>query len=128
MAEYYGGEYIYSVLTGDSAVVALVGSSVYNAAMIPQTDTSEKVINFYPVGTLDNSLNYFQLEISVDCRAKTDYEAYEIATAVSSALNRKAVQVGSSVYFGTISILPVIRPADEADSYNVPVQILVRRK
>lgn len=133
----YGGEYIYDVLSNDSAVTAIVGTfavgetdypAIYNARMVPQTDTNDETINFYRSSNFNAALNYFDATWSIDCRAKSEYEAYDLADAVKDALNRKSAAAGGYIYFGTISILPAIPPADDADVYNVPVEINLRRK
>ncbi len=126
--DYLGGDYIYSTLSGDSDITAEVGTSIYNARMIPQTDDSAETINFYQAGTLNMTDEYFQLTWSIDCRAATDYTSQKIAGLVTTALNRVNTTVGGKDYFGTISILPTIPPADESDVYNTPVEIIVRRR
>ncbi|MDA3939821.1 MAG: hypothetical protein PF693_10990 [Spirochaetia bacterium] len=124
----YGGDYIYSVLSNDSAVTALIGTALHNARMIPETETGTDTINFYRLGTFDGTLEYFELDWSIDCRSESEYTAESIATAVTEALNRVDTTVGGKIYFGTITVLPIIPPADVADVYNVPVNLTVRRK
>lgn len=133
----YGGDYIYSILSNDTNVTDLVGTftagettypAIYNARLIPQTDDNTETINFYRSSNFNAALNYFETTWSIDCRAKSEYEAYEIADAVKDALNRKSAEAGGYKYFGTISILQAIPPADDADVYNVPVEINLRRK
>ncbi len=126
--DYRGGEYIYSVLSNDTDVTDIVGTSVYNARMVPQTDTSAETINCYQSGTYNAAEEFFQTTWSIDCRAGTEQESQELAQAVESALNRKSASVGGYLYFGTISILPTIQPADDADVYNTPVEIIARRR
>lgn len=123
----YGGDYIYSILSNNSAVTAIT-TAIYNSRLIPETETSTETINFYRTNSFNAALDYFDAIWSIDCRAKNEYEAYDLAEAVKNALNRKTSTVGGCIYFGTISILPVIPPIDETDVYNVPVEINLRRK
>jgi hypothetical protein len=126
--DYKGGDYIYTALSSNSDVTDIVGASIYNARMIPQTDTSTETINFYQAGTLNLADEYFQLTWSIDCRAATGYKSQELAGIVGDALNRIHYDLGGVMYFGTCSILGMIPPADEADVYNTPIQIILRRR
>ncbi|MFO8172923.1 MAG: hypothetical protein R6T96_01475 [Longimicrobiales bacterium] len=134
----YGGEYIYDVLSNDSAVTDIVGTftddagdtwpNIFGSRKVPQDKTSRETINYYISSNFNAALNYFDINFSIDCRAKSEYEAYDLADAVNDALNRKSAAAGGYIYFGTISILLAIPPADDADVYNVPVEINLRRK
>lgn len=123
----YGGDYIYTILSNDTAVTAIT-TAIYNARMVPATEESTETINFYRSAPFDAAMTYFDTVWSIDCRAKSEYTAYDLADTVKDALNRKSSAVGGYIYFGTISILPAIPPADDADVYNVPVEINLRRK
>ncbi len=126
----YGGEYIKRVLNNSTPVTDLVAiGNIYNARKVDPTATVDETINFYRLGNFDATLEYFQVDWSIDCRAKNPYIAENIATAVTTALNRvDNTIVDSKLYFGTVNILPIIPPMDEADVYNVPVNLTVRRK
>ena len=138
MAENYGGDYFYDVLTNDSNVTSKVGTwtdstdtlhpSIHMSRLVPQIDGSDNTINFYRTGNVNSADNFFQTEWSVDCRAKEEYTALDIATAVRDAINRNFASVGGKRYFSTVAILPAIEPADDADVYNVPVTVTLRRK
>jgi hypothetical protein len=132
MSEYYGGDYIYSVLNADSGVIASLGTSsnhpVFIAKIIPSDRTERKTINCYRLDPFDASLEYFVSKWSIDCRADDEYESQAIATAVTSALNRVHKIVSGETYFGTVSILSTIPPIDESDQYNTSVQLLIRRR
>jgi hypothetical protein len=128
MSELYGGDYIYEVLSNDSDIIDLVSTSIYNARVIPSDETSYDTINFYPSGTFNAALDFFTIQWSIDCRSKDDFKAYNIASAVVGALNRLTGDIGGYKYFGTCEILPIIPPANEQDVFNVPVQILLRRR
>lgn len=127
MSDTLGGDFIYTTLAGDAGVTALT-TALYNARMIPDTETSRETINFYPVGNYDARLEYFTIPWSIDCRASTTIGSIAIAVAVRDAINRVTASVGGYVYHGVIQIGGVIPPADEADVYNTPVTITVRRK
>jgi len=63
MSEYYGGDYIYSVLNADSGVISALGTSsnhpVFIAKKIPSDRTERKTINCYRLDPFDASLEYF---------------------------------------------------------------------
>jgi hypothetical protein len=122
-----GGDFIYSVLSNDSGVIAIT-TAIYNSRMVPETEDDLTTINFYPVGTYDASLTYFQIPWSIDCRAPTSYESLDLALAVRDAMNRETAAVGGFVYHGVIQIGAAIPPLDQADVFNTPVTITVRRK
>jgi hypothetical protein len=129
MAEYYGGDFIYSTLSTDAGVTALAPAvNIYTDTMVPETDTADNTINFYMSGNFNAALEYFEVEWSIDCRAKKGYTAIDMATAVTSAINRVSATVGGFTYFATAEILPVINPVYDADKFNCPVQVRVRRR
>lgn len=127
MADQIGGDYIYYMLSNDAAVTGLVSDSIYNARVVPKDDTNTKTVNFYFAGNYNGSLEWGRLPWSASCRAKTDYEALEIAIAVKEALNRENQVVNDLSHYSICTILAVIPPVDESDYYNVPVEILVKR-
>lgn len=127
MTDNLGGDYIYTVLTAAAPVTTLVSTSIYNARLIPETDTSVNTINFYMTGNFDRTFEFDSLRWSINCRSNTDYTAYNIAEAVSNAINRTGETLSGKKYFSTVSILPVIPPVDDADRYNVPVEVLIKR-
>jgi len=128
MSEYLGGDYIYNVLSNDATVTGYVGTSIYNARMVPDTDTSAETINFYMTGNFDAALEYGDFTWSIDCRSTEEAGALTIAIAVKDALNREHKSVSGYHYFGTVTILPVIPPVDNVDVYNMPVQLRVTRR
>jgi hypothetical protein len=117
-----GGDYIYTVLSG------ALSAPAYNSRMVPETETSKTTVNFYPVGNYDASFEYFSIPWSIDCRAPTSNSSIELAIEVRDALNRETAVVGGYTYFGVIQIGGVIPPLDDADVYNTPVTLTVRRK
>ena len=131
MSEYYGGDYLYSVMNADAGIIAALGTSsnhpVFNARMVPSDRTERKTINFYRLDPFDATLEYFTSKWSIDCRADSEYDSQAIASAVTFALNRVHILVDGKTYFGTISILATIPPLNDADQYNTSVQIQIRR-
>jgi hypothetical protein len=138
MSDFYGSDFIYDKLLNDASVTSLVGTwegddtntypSIHNALLIPESDESRETINFYRSGNYDASLEYFQVEYSVDCRGKAEYNSFEIAMAVVASLNRVNATLGGVDYFGVCTVLPTIRPIDQSDVYNTPVLFRLRRK
>lgn len=127
MSDTLGGDFIYTVLSASSEVTALT-TAIYNGRMIPKTETAQTTINFYPVGIYDARLSYFSTEWSVDCRAPTSGGSLDLAVAVRDALNRVTSAVGGYVYHGVIQIGGTVPPLDDADVFNTPVTLTVRRK
>lgn len=124
----YGGDYIYTALSASSALLAYIGTSLYNGTMVPQTDKTLKTINFYRIGNLEGGLEYFRQDWSIDCRAKTEKTSREIASVVYDVLNRHSGTVGGFDYFGVASVGQTIPPIDTEDVYNTPVNLLLRRR
>jgi hypothetical protein len=132
MSEYYGGDYLYTVLNADAGVISSLGTTsnhpVFNARMVPMDRTERKTINMYRLDPYDASIEYFQSKWSIDCRGDTETDSHAIADAVTTALNRVHTLTTGIMYFGTVSILSTIPPANDTDQYNTSVQILIRRK
>jgi hypothetical protein len=122
-----GADFIYTTLSGDSGVAAIT-TDIYTARIVPETVTNTETINFYMSGQYNPSLEYFSAEWSIDCRAKEYYDSLQLAVAVRDAINRVTSAVGGYTYHGVNQIGGTIPPADEADVYNTPVTITVRRK
>ena len=120
-----GGDYIYSVLDDLSS---LSDYEIENARKVSSTNTSGDTINFYQITPFEGGLEYFQVTWSIDVRSFNQPDAEDAAVIVSNALNRLTYEVGGYAYFGITSILPVIPPATDQDAYNVPVQLLIRRR
>ena len=128
MSDFYGGEYINEILTDDTAVAALVSTNIFNARMVPSDFNSLKTINFYATLPKSARAEFFESRWSVDCRSDVESESMNIASAVTDALNRVSSTVGSYNYFSVVDILGTIPPADNADVYNTPVQVYIRRR
>lgn len=127
MSDTLGGDFIYSVLSGNAGVTAIT-SKIFNARMVPEEETSLTTINFYPVGLHDARAEFFSAEWSVDCRAEKQSDSLALAIAVRDAINRETATVGGYVYHGALQIGGPIPPRDAADVYNTPVALTVRRR
>lgn len=127
MADTLGGDFIYSVLSNDTGVTAIT-TNIFNSRMVPETIADTTTINFYMSGVYDAALEYFSAQWSIDCRAELGHDSMELAIAVRDAINRETSTVGGYMYHGVIQIGGTIPPADQADVYNTPVTLTVRRK
>jgi hypothetical protein len=138
MSEFLGSDYIFNTLVNDAPLVALLGTwtdsssvshpSVHNGRMVPEIDASTETVNFYRTGSFVGGNEYFQVDYSLDCRAKSEYNSLAIALTAVVALNRVYGSFGSMDYFGVCDILPTIPPADDADVYNTPVTFRLKRR
>lgn len=122
MSDTLGGDYIYTVLN------AALSVPVYNSRMVPETETGTETVNFYITGIYDAALPFFTVPWSIDCRSLTGYGSIGLAVEVRDALNRETAVVGGYTYHGVIQIGGTIPPIDQADVFNTPVTITVRRK
>lgn len=127
MSDTLGGDFIYQTLSGDSGVTAIT-TAIYNARMVPETEDNQTTLNFYVAGRYNAAQVFFSAEWSVDCRAPSSYDSLQLAVAVRDAINRVTSAVGGYTYHGVIQIGGTIPPADEADVYNTPVTLTVRRR
>jgi len=124
----YGGDYLYSVLSASTELLAYIGTSLYNGTMVPTTDDSTETVNFYRVGAFDGGQEWFRQDWSADCRAKDEKTSRAIAWEVFRALNRKSGTIGGFDYFGVGSVGQTIPPINAEDVYNTPVTIILRRR
>lgn len=125
-----GLEVTYSALKADTALVALLttvggGPAITTDNPEPTTwEPSYKTCSIYQGGVRDFTLEYMSNTITANCRAGDSSDALEIAGAVVAALNRKSITGGGRFY---CRIFPPIPPSDPVtDSYNVPVEILIK--
>lgn len=128
MAERYGGDMIYTAIAAESAIIAIVGGSIYEDLIIPSTDKSNDTINYYKPGGYGGRDEYFESRWSVDCRRDTYIGSRDLATLVFETLNREFTTVNGKYYFAVCDILSTIPPRDKTDVYNTPVSVYLRRK
>jgi hypothetical protein len=124
----YGGDYLYSVLSASTELLAYIGTSLYNGTMVPTTDDNTESVNFYRVGSFDGGQEWFRQEWSVDCRAKDEKTSRAIAWEAFQALNRASGNIAGFTYFGVASVGQTVPPISTEDVYNTPVTVILRRR
>lgn len=122
MAEYDGGDWIYSRLS--DMTLDYIG----NSRKIPESITGMDTANFYLVVPNDPRVDYWQAEWSVDCRSDDEIKAQDTAREVITRLNRNQSAVGGLEYYATCTRGGIVPPANDADCYNVPVSVILRRR
>lgn len=118
--------FMYNELTHSTDVTNLVSTSIYNARMIPEDDQNKSTINFYKTSPFEGGSPFYEQRFSIDCRALEEATASQIAFAVFLLFNRTKKKFNGYEYFSRCSILPPIPPRDEADVFNIPVEIYIR--
>ena len=110
---------ITSLLDTDQGTLGL-----FDSRGIPSFFTKFKTINFYLGGPFNGSLENEQYTYVVACRAKTDGESRTIAEAVFDNLNR----ADFPDYHTNCNVLGTIPPADDNDTYNTPLEIILKTR
>jgi len=128
MPELYGSDFINDILVNDSAIVAIVGTSISENLLVPSTDKSLETINYYKTGLVDGRIEYGAFRWSIDCRSKAYLTSRDLASLVFDAFNRVNATVNSKFYYAVVDILTTLPPVDNTDVYNTPVSVYVRRK
>lgn len=117
---------LYDSIKDNSTITALLTVATYVSAdsiMPGSWPVGSKAINFYMTGIADMGIEYGQYEYTVNCRASTEYNALTIAQTVADELNREKITGGGRYY---CKVLPVLIPADNADDFNVPVEVTIK--
>ncbi len=120
---------LYNQLLSDSNITDLLTSfSGYPAIAVgikePTTWCIEdSTISIYNTVGVDNRSESLVSELTLNCRANTENKVKQIARAVVSGVNRKAIAEGGRFYCQTQGIIP---PADENDSFNLPLTVTVK--
>lgn len=127
MADFKDMEMLNTLFNATTAITDIVGTSIYNRTLVPKSDVSQKTINFYG-GELSGGLEYYQRTATVNCRNNSEKELKTLVLAVSAVLNRELNDYDGNRYFAIVDILPTIPPIDDADVYNKPLNILLRRR
>jgi len=96
----------------------------HNIMVPPLMEVEKKTINFYRYVTVSLGQEYGKWIYSINCRAKTFYDANVIGQAVITALNRKSF----GTYYIILKMLPIIPPQDERDSYNCSIEAIVKTR
>jgi len=106
-------------VVGENTYKALFGSNV-----LPSDFTGNKSINFYMSMPFNAALDYEQYNYSANCRAGTYNESLTIAKSVIDEVNRKSY----TNYFITVLLLPTIKPLDDTDNYNTPLELTIQKR
>ena len=118
---------IRNLLKVDPAVLAIVGTSSKIAIGIISPDSwgfTDSTCLIYRSGIRDNTLEYYEVEFTVNCRATKEYLSENLKDAVVAALNRVSISDGILKCTG----YPVIPPVDDTDNYNTPVAVRITGK
>lgn len=117
---------IQKTLYADNTVKAFTSSKIAIGRVEPTAWlVTDKTCLVYQVAPIDDSIEYYQGQFTVNCRAPKEGDASTLAGYVVAALNRKTSVNGA---FFTCSTDPVIQPADQTDNFNVPVTVIVKGK
>ena len=124
----FGKEEIYVALN-QTAITGLLdsystGKALFSQMIMPSDYTGFKSINFYMTTAYNGGSNFEQYFYTANCRAKTQGEAMTIAKAAFDNINRSHF----TGFYTVCSILPVIPPADDRDTYNIPVEIILKKR
>lgn len=125
-----GEKTLYRALSGDIAVTDLLSIDAYGDPEIiigvrePETwGVNDKTISIYNAVGVDNRGESLVVELTANCRAGTEVECKQIASAVVTSVNRKAITAGGRFYCQTGG---VIIPQDENDSFNIPMTVIIK--
>ncbi len=124
-------EAIYSILTCDVGVSALVGARVYPIIM-PQDGTLPAIVfsriatdrELSHSGSIDVTKGVFQ----ISCFSETPFGAKQLAKAVYSAMHGYAGTVGTEHVFMCKCINEVDAFEQDTDVFHVPLDMLVTYK
>ena len=116
---------ITSLLKSYSGTPGLVHGSKFpdklNGVVTKAQDTT---INFYPSGAFNNALDYGRYPFTVNCRARNYDLSRKLAEAVVTAINR----VSYTDYYIVTELLETIKPFNETDNFNTPIQVILKTR
>lgn len=98
--------------------------ALFQGVVIPQSCEGYATINYYQIGPVNCADVAPSARFSVNCRAKTEGEAFTIADAVRVAVNRVSFQD----YYMTVSIGQTIPPMDDTDVFNIEVELIFKQR
>ena len=114
-----------NVATVQAAVSAYgTGYAIFNSLVVPADCEGAKTINFYQLGPIDASSDERIAKYTCNCRAGTQQEALSIALVVVNEINREMY----SDYYLICQIGQPIRPQDDTDNFNYPVEITIKKR
>lgn len=85
---------------------------------------ADTCISIYSANPVDKGLPYLDSKWVANCRASTAKAAMDLSTAVIDAINREPIGSNGGRYYCVRFFL--IRPANSADAYNMPVEISIK--
>jgi hypothetical protein len=123
------GEFtLYTTLKDDSTFYNMLSSWGASKALVVgivepiEWTIEDTTASIYTAVPVDKTSDYLSNDITVNCRAPTEGETKELASALIDALNIVPFD-GGRFYCITNGI---IAPEDENDSYNMPVTVTVK--
>jgi hypothetical protein len=99
--------------------------AIFTDPVAPVDFLGQEHIVLYRSGQTFHDESIFDQIITANCRGATIATAEAIRQRVIVLVNRHKIASG---VFGLVAELPVIRPQDETDNYNCPVEIRVKSK
>lgn len=121
---------LYKALSTDTNVTDLLSSVNGNKCISvgirePETWLPENVtVSIYNTSGMDARDKRMIVDLTVNCRAGTEDEVKELATAVVDSVNGSYFLDGRGRYYCQYG--GVIQPQDETDSFNLPVSIVMK--
>ena len=120
---------IYNLIINDATITVELDDfggnpAVFNDILVPSTFKGKASINLYPINSIAGGIEYTRVNYSVNCRANDYPSCKSIANNVVDLLNR----YNQSGYFLVANIQAVIRPENELDTYNIPIEVIYRSK
>jgi HK97 gp10 family phage protein len=123
---------VFTTLYSDLTLRTLVDSfnttdyAMFHDMVVPEGFTGAKTLLVYSYGDFSPNVEYGNERIAINCRGLSIGDAEAIKDRAVSVLNRHALS--SNDFFGTVTVLPPVRPQDETDSYNYPIEVLVKSR
>jgi len=99
--------------------------TIYEDVLIPKdVPATYTTINYYVSGTVDEGVDFYQAEWSINCRAESYSKSNILAQTVSNEINR----ISGDGFSSTVIFFPTISPADDTDNYNTPLQVTLKTR
>ena len=124
------GEYtLYQALnnyTGVTGLLSTVSGFPCLCVGVKEPDTwpvTGSTISIY-AGAVDYRDKLLVVDLTVNCRAETESICKQIASAVTTSVNRELTSDGDGRFY--VQWGQVILPQDENDSYNLPLTVTLK--
>jgi hypothetical protein len=125
---YFESDKLYDALNvaGITGLLDTVSGTVglFNSRSIPDFFTGYKTINYYLTSPVLGGIEYGNYVYIVACRAKTDVESRQIASAVFTELNRNDY----TDYHTNCNVLATLPPANDTDVYSTPIEVILKTR